>query len=231
MHPCRREHPAKDDIDKHQHAHADHCWHEIHADEHFDDPARTDHLRDHVKSGHRERGERRHRADGLWFQPIREQIRHRVFARIAQRLGDDEQHGEIGYEESHRIHEAVVALEANDAADAQKARSAHVVTSDCEAVLPALDAAACGKICRASGGFARTEICDDQRDAYEGEEHSECWCEFESVGGGRGRGRSLGEEGEHFLVAEFCQQSGIHFIPATCDADVEPADHPCHQEL
>ena len=73
--------------------------------------AGADHLRDHVERAHGQRAQRRHRAHRPRAQPVRKDIGHRVFAGVAQRLGDDEQDRQIRDQPADRIHEAVVAIE------------------------------------------------------------------------------------------------------------------------
>ena len=173
LHPGRREHAAKHDIHEHQHTDADHRRSEIEADQLLDDHTRAHHLGDHVEGGDCERAQRGQGTHRAGFQAIGQQIGHGVFACIAQRLRHHEQNGDVGHEEAHGIHEAVVAAEADHAGDAEEAGRAHVVTRDGEAVLPAGDAAPGGEVGAGAGVFLRCPKGDEQGERHEGEEHDE----------------------------------------------------------
>ena len=110
-----------------------------------DERARADHLRDHVKGADRDRAQRGHGAHRPRIQSVGEHVRHRVFAGVAQRFGDDEQHGEIRDQPADRKHEAVVAEERDQARDPEKGSGAHVIARHRDAVLPAGDAPARGE--------------------------------------------------------------------------------------
>ena len=179
LHPGRREHPAEDDVDNHEHADADDrgLVADVRtAEQQRDERAGADHLRDHVKGADRERAQRGHRADRPRIQSIGEHVRHRVFAGVAQRFGDDEQHGQIRDQPADRKHEAVVAVERDHARDAEKRGRAHVIARDGDAVLPAGDPPARGEEGRGALRSARRPVGDPERDQHEEQEHSERWC-------------------------------------------------------
>ena len=114
----------------------------------------ADHLGNHVERADGQGAERRHGAHGARAEAVGEHVGHGVLAGIAQRLGDDQEHGEVGDQPADRVHEAVVALEGDDAGDAEEAGGAHVVAGDGDAVLPAFDLAAGGEIGAGAGGAA-----------------------------------------------------------------------------
>ena len=173
LHPRRGQHAAEDDIHQHQHAHTDHRRGKLKTDELLDDHARANHLRNHVESGNGQRAERGERPHRAGLQAVGQQIGHGVLARVAQRFGDDEQHGDVGHQEADGIHEAIVAAEADHARNAEEARRAHVITRHREAVLPAGDAAPGGEVGAGTGVFLRRPEGDEQRERHEGEEHDE----------------------------------------------------------
>ena len=72
----------------------------------------------------------------------RQHVGHRVLAGVAQRLGDEQQNGQIGDEPADRVHETVVAVERDEAGDAEERRGRHVVAGDRPAVLKAGESAA-----------------------------------------------------------------------------------------
>ena len=170
--PSGGEHAAEDHVDEHEDPDADDGWGEGDADELFDDAAGADHLGDHIESGDHESGEGGHGANGSGVEAIGEEIRHGVFAGVAEGFGDEEEDGEIGDEEADGIHEAIVAFEADDAADAEERGGAHVIAGDGEAILPAFDGATGGEVSGGAGGFASGEISDDEREGDEGKEHA-----------------------------------------------------------
>src|ERR687898_521615 len=73
--------------------------------------------------------------------PVGQHVGHGVLAGVAQQLGDQDQHGEVGDQPAHRVEEAVVAEQRDQPGDAEEAGRRHVVTGDGDAVLPAGDAA------------------------------------------------------------------------------------------
>ena len=142
LHPGGGDHAAEQHVGQHQHAHGDHRHLVVDADQCLDQHAGPDHLRGQVEGGH---GDRRDRADDaclLRVVAIGEDVRQRVLADIPARLGDHQQHGDVGDQPAHRVHEAVVTVERDQAGDAEERRRRQVVTRNRPAILQAGNAAA-----------------------------------------------------------------------------------------
>jgi hypothetical protein len=230
LHPGGRKHSAKDDVDDHQHTHTDDRRAEGNAGkEEFHQAACADHLRDHIESGDGERAQRRHRTDGARTEPIGKEIRHGVFARVAQRLGDDEQYGEVRHQPADRVHESVVAEKGDHPRDAEEARGTHVVARHREAILPPGDAAARGEVGARTLRASRAEVGDYQRRRHERQEHDErghIQLRCRRCGDRRKKGRSFGEP---FRVR--CEQFVALPIPFRGHPAVEDRDDPRSEEL
>ena len=106
---------------------------------------------------------------------VGEDVGQRVLADVAAGLGDHQQHGDVGDQPAHRVHEAVVAPDRDQARDAEERRRRQVVAGDRPAVLQAGDAAAggveVGGALDALGGEVGDEHrqCDDRAEDQEGE--------------------------------------------------------------
>ena len=170
-------HAAEDDVDDHQAA--DPGDGDVRGDPRVfleqgaDEDAGTDHLGDHVEGRDGKGAERGCGADGPGLQAVGEQVGHGVFAGVAQRLGDDEEHGEVGDQEADRVHEAVEAEERDHPGDPEEGGGGHVVAGDGEAVLPAGDRAAGGEVGARTGVLFGAPDGDAQRGYHEGEKHDE----------------------------------------------------------
>ena len=75
-------------------------------------------------------------AHRLLVQPESHHVGKGVFADGAQALRDEEEHQRPPDEEARRVEQAVEAALGDQARDAQKARGAHVIARQREAVLP-----------------------------------------------------------------------------------------------
>ena len=187
LHPRRGNHAAGDDVDHHQDS--DHGDRRIEVgtknvpvevglqicveggDQNLDQASGPDHLGHHVRRADGDGRECSRRSDRHRRHPVSEYIGHRVLAGISHRLGDKEEHSEVGDEPTHRVHEAVVAVERDQPGDAQKGSRAHVVAGDGQAVLPTLDLAAGSPeldsgLCpaRGPGGDYKRDSNDDQKE-------------------------------------------------------------------
>ena len=120
LHPGRRQHAAEDDVDDHQDADACHRAGEADAgigEKQTDQGARADHLSDHVKRRNGQRAQRRPGPHRTRPEPVGEHVGHGVFPGISQRFGDNEEHGQVGDQEAHRVHETVEAVERDQPGD------------------------------------------------------------------------------------------------------------------
>ncbi len=136
-----------------------------------DEDARAHHLRDHIKDADGKRAQRGHRAHGLGVEAKGEDIGHRIFSGVAQRLGDNEQDGKVRDEKADGIHEAIVAIESDEPRDAEKGRRAHIVACHGDAVLPACDLPVRGEEGIAAAGTACGPPGDQQGDHDEHQKH------------------------------------------------------------
>ena len=100
-----------------------------------DEIAGADHLRDEIEGDDGERTHRRRHTDRRLAQPERHDVRERVLAEIPERLGDEEHHDRPADEKPDRVDQAIESRERHEARDAEKARGAHVVAGQREAVL------------------------------------------------------------------------------------------------
>ena len=142
LHPRRGDHAAEQHVTEHQDADHHHRDLVVDADQRLHQHAAADHLRGEVE---RRDGDRRQRADRprrLGIVAIGEDVGQRVLADVAAGLGDHQQHGDVRNQPAHRIHEAVVAVERDQAGDAEERRRRKVVAGDRPAVLQARHAAA-----------------------------------------------------------------------------------------
>jgi hypothetical protein len=80
----------------------------------------TDHLGHHVGRADGHRGDRGGGADGDCPHPVGKSVRHRVLAGVAHRLGDHEEHDQVRDQPPDRVHETVVAVEGDQAGDAEE---------------------------------------------------------------------------------------------------------------
>ena len=71
-------------------------------------------------------------------------VGHREPARVAHQLGDQQQRHQPGDQEADGVQEAVVAVQRDDAGDAEEGRGRHVVAADRHAVLEAGERPAAG---------------------------------------------------------------------------------------
>src|SRR5271156_3943729 len=176
LHPGGGDHAAEDDVHNHQNSDA--------RDRHVKADARTfqqqgdqrsgpDHLRDHIKRADSYGTERSHGAYRARMQAISKHVRHGVFASIAERLGDDEQNGEVSDQKADGVHESVVAKEGDEAGDAQERCGGHVITGDGDTVLPRADAAIGREIGSGGAGKPRGPGSDSQSDGDEREKENE----------------------------------------------------------
>jgi len=136
LNPGRGHHAASDDVDHHQRA--DECdrWVELGPEEgpveiwaqvlvqvgqeDLDQASGPDHLSHHVRRTHGDGGEGRRRTHRHRRHPVGEDVGHRVLAGVAHGLGDQEEHGQVCDQPAHGVHEAVVAVERDQAGDAQE---------------------------------------------------------------------------------------------------------------
>ncbi len=81
---------------------------------------------------------------GLRVVAVGEDVGQRVLADVAARLGDHQQHRDVGDQPADRVHEPVVAVQRDQAGDAEERRRRQVVAGDRPAVLQAGHAAAGG---------------------------------------------------------------------------------------
>ncbi len=187
LHPRRREHPAEQHVDEHQHADPDDG--DVVADpgkEQIDERADADHLRDEVEERDRDRRECGDGAYAAPAQPERDEVGHRVLAGVPQRFCHEEEHREVCHEPSDRIHEAVESVECDETGDAEKRSRRYVVARDRPAVLQAADAPMRGIEAATRRALPGCPIRHDQRDADEDREHHErllgdhCWASISS---------------------------------------------------
>ena len=148
LHPRGRQHPAEHHVHDHQKPHPGHrlVVRNLSAQQQFDQRARAHHLRDHIKRADRQRAQRRHRPHRTRLQPVRQHVRHRILAGVAQRFRDHQQHRQVCHQPAHREHEAVISLERDDARNPQERRRTHIIARHRDPVLPALDLTARRKV-------------------------------------------------------------------------------------
>ena len=120
LHPRRRHHAAKQHIGEHQDTHPNDRGLVIDADQGLHQHPAADHLRRQIKRRHGDRRERSDNARFLRIVPIRQDVRERVAADIAARLGDQQQHRDVGDQPADRIHEPIIAVQRNEPCNAQK---------------------------------------------------------------------------------------------------------------
>jgi hypothetical protein len=106
--------------------------------------AGPDHLGQQVEDRHRHGGDGGGRTDRTLPHPERQNVGHRVAARVAQQFGDEQQRHQPRDQEADRVQEPVVAVERDEAGDAEERRRRHVVAADRHAVLEAGEAATAG---------------------------------------------------------------------------------------
>jgi hypothetical protein len=174
LHPRGGEHAAEDHVDEHQDADQhDRVVEGDLRDEQADERAGAHHLRNHVEEAHGQRRTGGDRAHALLLQAERQDVGHGELAGVAQRFGHQQQHGQVGDEPPHGIQEPVVAVEGDQAGDAQEGRGRHVVARHRPAVLEPGDAAAGAVELRGGLGPFRRPVRDAERDGDEDQEHDE----------------------------------------------------------
>ncbi len=179
LYPGGRQHSAKNHIDNHQHPDTnDRCTITDAGilQQQSDQRARADHLGNHVEDADSDRAERGHRAHGPRTKPISQHVGHRIFPGIAQRFSNDQEHSQVCNQPPDGIHESVVALERDDARDAQERRGAHVIAGDRKTVLPSFDLTIGRKKGARAARAPRRPVGDQQRDADKEKEHREGHC-------------------------------------------------------
>ncbi len=172
--PRRALHAAHGDVEDHQQADPDdrQCLERfrLHVEEQGDERAGTDHLREQVEDRDDHRGRCGRGAYGALPHAVGELVGHRVSAGVAQQLGDEQQGDQPSDEEADRVEESVVAVERDEARDAEEGRSRHVVARDGESVLEAAEGAA---TCVEVGGAGAVSACpegDRDREQDDGDE-------------------------------------------------------------
>lgn len=90
------------------------------AEQQRDERAGADHLGEQVEDRDGDRGDRRGRAHRPLPHPEREHVGHGVPARVAQELRDQQQRHEPSHQEPDRVQEAVIAVQRDDARDAEE---------------------------------------------------------------------------------------------------------------
>ncbi len=110
---------------------------------------------------------------GFVAQPECQHVGHRELTGVAQRLGHQQQHCQVGHQPADRVQEAVIAKERDQARDAEEGSSRHVVAGHSPAVLEAGDlttgSVEIGGCLRA----ARGPVGNAKRDRDEDDEHQE----------------------------------------------------------
>jgi hypothetical protein len=135
LHPRRGDHAAEQHVREHDDANGDDRSFVRKPEEELHEVARADHLRDEIERHDGEAADGRRDAHRRLLQAIGDDVRERVFAEIAQRLGDEERDDRPADEPAHGIDEAVEARARDEARDAEEARRAHEVTGEREAIL------------------------------------------------------------------------------------------------
>ena len=153
------------------------------AEQQGDERARADHLGQQVEDRHGDGGDRRRGPDRPLPHPERQHVRHRVPAGVAQQFRHQQQRHQPGDQEADRVEEAVVAVERDDAGDAQEGRRRHVVAADRHAVLEAGEGPAAGVEVGGGLGLPAGPDGDRQRDRHEDQEQRD----GEVPGGGAAR--------------------------------------------
>ncbi len=128
------------------------------------------HLREQVEDRDDDRGDAGRRAHRTLPHPEGEDVAHRVLARVAQQLRDEQQRDEPRDQEADRVEEAVVAVQRDDPGDAEEGSGRHVVAADRDAVLDAREGPAAGVEVGGGLGVPRRPEGDEQRHRDEGEE-------------------------------------------------------------
>ena len=173
LHPGRRDHAAEQHVGEHQDADDDHRDLVVDADQRLHQHAAADHLRGQVERRHRDHRERPDDPCRLRVVTVGEDVGQCVLADVAAGLGDDQQHRDVGDQPAHRVHEAVVAPDRDQARDTQERRGRQVVAGDRPAVLQAGDAAAGGVEVGRRLDALRGHIGDEDREADDHGEHQE----------------------------------------------------------
>ena len=114
------------------------------AEQQRDQRARADHLGEQVEDRHGDRRDGGRGAHRGLPHPEGQHVGHGEPAGVAQQLGDQQQGDQPRDEEADRVEEAVVAVEGDDAGDAEEGRGRHVVAADRHAVLESGERAAAG---------------------------------------------------------------------------------------
>ena len=104
--------------------------------------AAADHLRRQIEGRHGDDGDRADDAHLLRVIAVGQDVGQRVLADVAAGLGDHQQHRDVGDQPAHRVHEAVVAVQRDQAGDAEERCRAEVVAGDRPAVLQTGDTTA-----------------------------------------------------------------------------------------
>jgi len=171
--PGRGQHPAERDID--HHADADHDDRDLvgHAEEELDQSAAASQLRHEVGEVHDDRAD--HRGEPR-LRPLHaegEDVAQRVPARVAERLGHEEQDGEERHERPDRVQRSVHAVERREAAEAEKGCGAHPVARERKAVLHGGELTVGRVEVARRAGPARGPVGDPEREAEDGDEDEE----------------------------------------------------------
>jgi hypothetical protein len=166
LHPGRALHAADDDVEDHQGA--DREDREVlrraarDAEKQGHQRTGTDHLRDQVEDRDGDGRDAGCHAYGALAHAEGQHVGHRVLARVAQQLGDEQERDEPGDEEADGVQEAVVAVERDDAGDAEEGRRRHVVAADGDAVLRAAERATAGVVVGSRLGLPAGPDRDDE---------------------------------------------------------------------
>ena len=110
---------------------------------------------------------------GLLPEPEAQHVGHRVFARVAEQFGHQQQCHQPGDQEADGVEEAVVAVDGDGTGDAEEAGRRQVVAGDRDAVLRAGEGVPAGEVLRRVGVAAADADHDEQRDDDERDEDAD----------------------------------------------------------
>ncbi len=171
LNPGGGDHAAEDDVPDHQDTDADDGQLVGDADQKGHQFPRTDHLGGEVEGGDGDRGDGGEGAHRLGRSPEGEDVTKGVLARVTAGLRDDQEHGDVGNQPADRVHEAVIAVQRDEAGNTEEGGCRHVVAGDGPAVLGSRDATPRSVEVRCGLGLLGGPDDDPHGDGDDHEEH------------------------------------------------------------
>jgi hypothetical protein len=173
LHPGRRDHAAKGDIDHHQDADGEDRDVVVEAEEQLDQLASANHLGDQVEDNDHQRGDRRHRPYLALIKSVRGDVGKGEPAQVAQPLGHQEKNDRPASKERQHVDVGVVACGVGHRRQPEQGCRRHVVAGDRQPVLETGDAAASGIEVGSGLGAAGRPVGDAHGHRDEDQEHDD----------------------------------------------------------